>query len=204
MAGPKLAIRDAGNDFSSIFRGGLEERRYSTFRRRVTHGRTESRTTENQVCFIQSHFYGDAGHSSTCSVCWSRHSAFPEAPLDSKHGGDGTGTGNGGSGLWGITFLRITPATLISIKHTAKLEPGSATTVGGVRTPQGGRGGLTDSSERGPQPWSASFRRGAVLERFFSGGGGREGGRRPPEKMELKGKESDAPLFLLHLSPPLQ
>lgn len=63
-------VSDTGNDFSSIIRGLINiVQRYSTFREIETHGAGQvqmaSCTTENQVCFIQSHFYSDAGHSTT-------------------------------------------------------------------------------------------------------------------------------------------
>lgn len=64
MAISEFNISDTGNDFSSIIRGLLIIQHYSTFRKIVMHGRTESCTMENQVCFIQSHFYSDAEHSS--------------------------------------------------------------------------------------------------------------------------------------------
>lgn len=63
----RINISDTGNDFSSIFRGLINiVRHYSTFREIETHGTTGIlHETENQVCFIQSHFYSDAEHSTT-------------------------------------------------------------------------------------------------------------------------------------------
>lgn len=87
----RINVSDTGNDFSSIIRG-LNIVRYSTFREIETHGagqvRMASCTTENQVCFIQSHFYSNAEHSTTENfyICWTQYSSFLEAPLYSEHG----------------------------------------------------------------------------------------------------------------------